>query len=134
MAATVHLPTHDPAKQLSLNNIRLAGHHDYLVADLHVRSGGFACDHAFYFGRFSAEELLSLLQEMQGGQVGEAVLKQEWEEDHLRFQNDRLGHVTVTGEMVQYGLGNRFAFGMETDQTVLAPFIREFREALAAAR
>ncbi len=78
MAATVHLLTHDPAKQLSLNNIRFAGDSDYLVADLHVLSRGFSCEYDFYFDRFHAERLLSALEEMDQGMDGEAILKKEW--------------------------------------------------------
>lgn len=134
MAETVQLLTYDPAKLLSLNNIRLAGDRDYLVADLHVRSRGFSCEYDFYFDRFHAERVLSVLEEMDRGKTCEAVLKQEWEDDHLRFQTDSLGHVIVTGEMVEHGSGHHFAFTIETDQTVLRPFINEFRDALAAAQ
>ena len=134
VAATVQLLTHDAGKQLSLNNIRFAGDSDYLVADLYVLSRGFSCKYDFYFDRFHVERLLSALEEMDQGMADEAVLKQEWEDDHIRFQNDRLGHVIVTGEMVEHGSGHRFAFTIETDQTVLRPFIDEFRESLASAR
>lgn len=134
MGTDVDLRTNDPCKQLLLANVRLAGGDEYLVADLQVRSCGFSCTHPFYFDRFHAESLMRLLEEMDRGAVVEAVLKQEFEDDGLRFRNDALGHVTVSGEVVLHWPPHQFAFTIETDQTVLRPFIEDFREALAMAR
>jgi hypothetical protein len=133
MSTTVHLATNDPAKRLSLSNIRLAGAYDYLVAELQVLSWRFSCEHEFYFDRFHADNLLRALEGMDGGIIAEAVLKQEWDDDCIRFENQRLGAVIVAGEVAVHGPDHRFAFTIETDQTVLRPFINDFRSALATA-
>ena len=135
MPAAVDLVTHDPEKQLSLANVRFAGSREYLVADLSVRSRGFGCEgYPFHFDRFHAERLLAVLEEMDRGGVTEAFLKDEWERDYLKFSNDRLGHVTVTGEVIVDWPEHRLVFTLETDQTVLRPLIDRFRDALEAAR
>jgi hypothetical protein len=134
MTVEICLLTNDAEKRLSLSNMRLAGDHpDYLVADINVLSRGFSCDRTIFFDRFHAGRFIAGLDSMSIGVVGEVVLKQQHEIDHLQISINRLGHVFVSGEIEEYGSGHHLTFCFQTDQTVLAPFLRDFRAALLAA-
>jgi hypothetical protein len=131
MAATIHLCTNDVTKRLSLVGIANAGHSDYFTATLVVLSRGFSCKHPFFFDRFQAERFIAALESMLSGVITEGVLNQEYEIDHLTVRNDQLGHVFVAGEVNEHGTSHRLMFAIDTDQTVLQPFIDDLNEAIA---
>lgn len=130
MSDEIHLSTNDDGKRLSLVKVENAGHSDYFVSTLAVASRGFGCEHPFYFDRFHAERFIVALETMVSGVVSEGVLKQEYEEDHITFRNDELGHVFISGEVNEHGTGHRLSFLIDTDQTVLRPFINDFCEVI----
>jgi hypothetical protein len=128
MPIDVHLRTHDPEKRLSLLAIENAGSSNYFRAKLIVQSQGFGCQTEFFFDRFQADDFVLRLKRMVAGAIEEAMLNQEYQTDHLTFQNDRFGHVFVSGAMHAEDQSLRFLIA--TDQTVLQPFIEEFGAAL----
>jgi len=99
MPVDIHLRTHDPEKRLSLVAIENAGSSDYFRAKLIVQSRGFGCETEFFFDRFQADEFVLRLKRMVAGAIEEAMLNQEHQLDHITFQNDRFGHVFVSGAM-----------------------------------
>jgi hypothetical protein len=44
---------------------------------------------------------------------------QEYSEDYLKFENDRYGHIWISGKFSEDYCGNRVEFSIKTDQTVL---------------
>jgi hypothetical protein len=131
MSAEVHLRTNDHGKRLSLVAVESAGNADYFTAKLHVWSRGFGCEYPFFFNRFQAERLIVALESMISGVIAEGLLKEEYEDDHLIFRNNRLGHVFISGEINEHGTGHRLSFMIDTDQTVLRPFIDDLRAVIA---
>lgn len=65
---------------------------------------------------------------MQQTMEGEAVLRHQFEEDTISFTVDHLGHVVVTGFLVERSeRPQELRFCFVTDQTVLGPLFEQFR-------
>jgi hypothetical protein len=68
----------------------------------------------------------------EGAEAG-CTLKGTWEEDHVRLEANRMGHVRVSGELFEHGdRDQHLKFEFRTDQTVL-PSLRDALRALLDA-
>lgn len=61
---------------------------------------------------------------------GSAALKHRYEEHFIKLELDRTGHVGVRGELMDFSsaLFQKLVFAFETDQTCLAPLIKDFKQ------
>jgi hypothetical protein len=64
--------------------------------------------------------------------TGEALLQPMWEPEYVRMQLERTGAIWVSGD-IGSDAGNHLRFGFRTDQTVIAPLVRDLEAALALA-
>jgi hypothetical protein len=97
-------------------------------AVLRVASGEFACTgREFYFDDLPA--FLDHMREAYQRVSGSAELRYRYEEDFLRIQFTRLGHIVVSGLLVHYGpCKRRLQFSFEADQSFCPPFIAQLQE------
>ena len=59
---------------------------------------------------------------------GTAIIKGQWEEDFLQIESNAMGHVLVSGEIVEHSeFDQRLKFAFQTDQTILPPLARDLR-------
>lgn len=122
----IHLETHDEFKKLSLENISNRGQGNY-VCDAVVKSGWITCKQRFYFDRYRAEAFLQALVRMHTSFEGETTLQQEYEMQFITVSCNKLGQVTVSGELFEDAIVYQSVkFMFETDQTVLPSFIEQF--------
>lgn len=115
----------DPA--LALRAIEAFNDGSGIGCILEVRSGWLAASYRLSVEPHPLEVYLAALRKLNDTLTGEAVLKPEWEPQHLRMSGDGLGHILVSGELIEHGPHRqvvRFAF--ETDQTCLPPLITAF--------
>jgi hypothetical protein len=132
-ADSIELQTHDERVELSLVEVKRFGSSNNFRCTLRVRSGGFACERPFYFDAPYLTQAIAGLNRMLAGEPGKAVLRSTYEEDRLEFEMNRLGHVVVSGEVVEHAeLSQSLSFAFRTDQTVLGPLARAL-EAVNAA-
>ena len=90
---------------------------------LYVSSGSFTYNGNFYFDLPHLQSAVLALGRMEEELSDEAVLKGEWEEDHIKLTVARTGHVIVSGTVFSRGdLQQSLKFMFETDQTVIRPF------------
>ena len=126
MDAVLRTNRDDSALSL-LEVIRYARSSDYR-ATLQVRSRGFMLDRTFYFDHDGITKFIDAIDSMDRTLVGVAELRTPYEDDFIRFEANRQGHVLVSGESREYGENEQFLrFGFVTDQTVLRPFIQELK-------
>lgn len=126
VATQIELQTQQPGTALVFSNIEKykdgTGYHCNLI----VQSGRFSCEGRFYFDERHLADAIEQLQSMERGSPGEAIIKDESEQDYVQFEMNRLRHVFVTGELREISERPQlFKFGFGTDQTVLGPLIRD---------
>ena len=122
----IHLETHDEFKKLSLENISNWGDGEF-ACDAVVKSGWITCKQRFYFDRYHAEAFLQALVRMYTSFEGETTLQQEHEMQFITFLCNKLGQITVSGELFEDAIVYQSVkFMFETDQTVLPGFIEQF--------
>jgi hypothetical protein len=98
---------------------------------LEIKAGPFSATWKFVFDFPPLGEFISKLASLEQTLTGEARLGLQYEEGHISFRGSGLGHVTVSGLLVQYGgHTQKLQFSFSTDQTALAPFIRGLQDAL----
>jgi hypothetical protein len=91
---------------------------------LSVRSGYFGADIDFYFERYALESFVTELQSLNASLKGRAQLKPEHEDPYIQFEGDGLGHIKVSGKLLQLGPDfQTLEFEFRADQTCLTPFI-----------
>ncbi|MCX5662683.1 MAG: hypothetical protein NTW19_23635 [Planctomycetota bacterium] len=128
----IELRTHDPAKILRLTEIDKDGDRGVYVCNLIVRSGGFQCDCRFIFDNSHFPDAIEALRMMDSGRPGQAIIKEQWDSDFIKFESNDLGHVWVSGEFGMNYDGMQFLrFSFRTDQTVLGPLIRDLEPLLS---
>jgi hypothetical protein len=98
-------------------------------AVLRAASGEFACTgREFYFDDLPV--FLDRLREAYQRVSGSAELRLRYEEEFLRIELTQLGHIVVSGLLIQYGpFGCRLQFSFEADQSFCPPFIAQLQEA-----
>jgi hypothetical protein len=95
---------------------------------LEVVSKSFSASASFFFDD-SLEDFIKNLEEIESNYVGEARLGLEYEEPYILFRGDRLGHVKVSGLLVDTRENvQKLEFSFQTDQTSLRPFIANLRD------
>jgi hypothetical protein len=123
----VALKTNDPRKILIFDNWKYncKGTEGYTF-DVRIHSGDFAAKQMFFLYTTSLEQFLRKLEKMATRLSGTVELKDEYENHYVRMELDRLGHVTVTGELwYPSHLEQHLKFGFETDQTCLQPLFND---------
>lgn len=125
----IELATNDPAHGFALRDIRPA-EADAFACGLEIEAGGFAAHVPFWPERWALRRFLDQLREMDRTLAGDALLQPLWEPEHVRLTLERSGAVWVSGE-VGAATGNHLRFSFRTDQTVLAPLIRDLDRVLA---
>jgi hypothetical protein len=129
----IELQTNSDRAALQLSNVEKFSDGSGYRCDLAVHSGGFACERPFYFDDAFLENAVASLRRMVAGSPTEAIIKGRYEDDFLRFEMNRLGHVFVSGELHEHSeLAQSLAFAFRTDQTVLAPLVRDLAAIHAA--
>ena len=128
VAEQIELQTHDRAKVVRLVSVEKFEDGSGYRCDLHVRSGGFACERPFYFDDVALADAVESIQRMMSGAAGHAVIKGQWETDFLRIESNEMGHVVVSGEITEHSEYQQgLVFSFRTDQTVLGPLHDELR-------
>jgi hypothetical protein len=124
---TIELRTNCSAHVLRLARIEKSKDGGY-ACDLTVVPGGFSCDRQFGFDEDFLNDALEKLKEMSSGRPETAKLRYRYETDELQFRSNDMGHVFVSGDLVEHSdLPQRLHFEFRTDQTVLGPLIRDLQ-------
>ena len=124
------LATNDSDNVFAVRGLRPADANAF-ACHLEICSNGFTARIPFWPERFVLERFLGQLREMDRTLAGEALLQAMWEPQYVRMQLEPTGAIRVSGE-VESGEGNHLRFGWRTDQTVLAPLIRDLERALVS--
>jgi hypothetical protein len=91
-----------------------------------VRSSGFIGERKFWFEEPEFGTFREHLAAMDRTLSGAAELRTRYEENGFRLEVHATGAVEVSGSLREYGAMDQFLrFGFTTDQTVLAPFVRD---------
>ncbi len=120
----IKLQTHDDKKYLELRDIS----HSKLNYEctLIVNSNGFAVERKFWFGEFYLENFVKNIKSMNLTLEGEAILREEFEDDFIKLSCDKHGHVYVNGLVVEHSeLPQSLEFNFKTDQTCLKALISD---------
>jgi len=97
--------------------------------ELYVRSSGFVAERRFWFEDPEFDEFRRQLGEMDRALQGAAELRTRYEENCFRLEVHARGTVTVSGTLREYGAMEQLLhFAFTTDQTVLAPFVRDLTQ------
>ena len=121
----IELQTNCSNPTLWLSNVEKIGS-DAFSCQLWVHSGPFTCETSFCFDTYSLVEAIASFQHMIDGSPGEATIRYRHEPGFIRFKMNQLGHVIVNGELFDLGLPQQMLkFAFQTDQTVLAPLVRD---------
>jgi len=124
----IHLLTNSESSSLSFHDCKKFGDASGYEVRLVVKSGGFGLDLDFYFEEWSLQQFILGVAKMEETLKGRADLKPMWEPGHMELELDDLGHVTVSGEFVEYSPGHQqMRFEFMTDQTCLTPLLRDLK-------
>ena len=105
---------------------------DSFQCQLIVGSSPFSAEQGFWFERFYLEAAVVALEVLNKSFRGNAKLGLQFEEPFVALAGDGLGHVAVSGLLVQSGPRfQRLEWEFQTDQTCLVPLIRDFRNLLS---
>jgi hypothetical protein len=108
---------------------------EWYIFDIRVLSGNFAAKQMFCLCRTSFEQFLRNLEKMATRLSGTVELKEEYENQYVRMELDRIGHIAVTGELWYLApLEQHLKFGFETDQTCLQPLFKDLSRVLEDLR
>jgi len=118
-----HLATNMPGASLSFRALTRFSDDSGYATVLAVESEPFAGSIPFSFQPHSLKVFLGELRTLNETLRGTATLKPIWERQFVCLRSDGRGHVIVAGELEFEDQQLRFAF--ETDQTCLAPLIRD---------
>ena len=120
--SAVILQTNDEAQVLELRDLGVSD------CVLQVSSGRFSYQGRFYFDRF--DNFISELELLALTLVGTATLREDYNDSYLRLEGATRGRITVSGLLVEHSeLGQELRFAFSTDQTCLAPFVRDLEAA-----
>lgn len=96
-----------------------------------IQSKGFSARRPFYFSPLS--RVLSELESLNSSLTGKVTFSEDYEDNAISFECDKFGHVIVEGELYLHSEHyHALRFSFETDQTCLAPFIRDLKKVAAA--
>lgn len=127
--AEISLQTNDQRKRLKLFDISGAG--DDYTCRVQITSHGFSCDRPFHFSRSYLERFCIALKAIDCSLEGHAELRHDYEDDTICIKGDGLGHLEISGSIVQHGeLEQQLDFGFVTDQTCLRTLIPDIERIL----
>jgi len=133
----VILQTNDVDKRLGLYAVERYADDSGYCAELRIASHGFAAELQFCFEPARLAEFIDQVEHMNRTLAGEAVLRPTYEPSYIKLAVMRTGAVVVSGELQTLidGEDHALRYGFRTDQTCLAPLIRDLRACttLAAA-
>ena len=122
----VKLQTNDDNQVLELSEFELFERNSF-KCKLKVWSRGFGFEKNVFFD--NAHIFIDRVEEMANSLTGEAVLTEEYHDHYLKFEVTKLGHVIVSGILIEYSQHEqRLEFGFKTDQTCLKPFSKELKQ------
>lgn len=92
-----------------------------------VESRGFCAARFFYFDEYYLKLFLEKIIEMDLKFEGQAVLKNEFEDDQISIVCEKTGHIIVSGSLFEHSeYSQNLTFCFQTDQTVLKHLIQDF--------
>jgi hypothetical protein len=106
---------------------------NWLIAYVRIRCGGFQGQ---VQASLRSEELVGLRDSLASLQADPSKTAsytnmEDWLT--LEFKADRLGHISLTGELIDApGIGNRLAFGFDLDQSYLPAIVAQLDSAIQA--
>ena len=124
MNIILHTNAQDPALELMSVQAEIG---EFFSCVLSLRSAPFRADERFLFDADSLERAITALQNMNETLRGSARLDMPYEDAHIAFAGDGLGHVNVSG-IVLGGIAQRLEWEFTTDQTCLSPLVRDLRK------
>ena len=105
---------------------------DAFQCHLSVVSSPFSAEQDFWFERFYLETAVIALEALNTSFRGNTKLGLQFEEPFVALAGDGLGHIAVSGLLVQSGPRfQRLEWEFQTDQTCLTPLLRDFRNLLS---
>ena len=128
----IELRTHDPDCRLALRDFVDQGGTAGYAAWVEVSSYGFSGRQLVGFHAGHLTQFVEALAAMDRTLQGSARLTSDYDAHYVEVTVGTTGGVTVSGELHDYRSPKqllRFAF--YTDQTCLAPFVRQLQAALA---
>ncbi len=125
---TIILQTHTTNPALEFRSIEVyadgSGAGCYLV----VQSGGFRAERPFYVEQWSLKQFITQLNTLDQSLEGTATLRPLYEDDWIKLEVTKLGHVIVTGELFEHTAEPQsFRFAFTTDQTCLRPLVDDWQ-------
>lgn len=98
-------------------------------AEVFVRSRGFSMELPFNFETQPLDRFIANLESMNQSLEGNAILKPIYEDQFIELKMGSTGHVIVRGQFTEFTeMPQSLNFAFQTDQSCLAPFIRELRQ------
>ena len=95
---------------------------------LNVISGPFTADIEFWFDISSAREVIECLGKIYEKPRAEAKLGFRYEQPYIQFKGDGLGHIEISGLLVEGPPFQRLEFTFQSDQTLISEFLSELRD------
>lgn len=120
----IRLPTNAQDTSFALVGCHRLDETDYCCT-VELRSGAFQATAEFWFDRVSLENFAHSVTEVQISLRGECRLEYRYEEPYIALSGDGLGHITVSGMLLDRSQQLKFQF--TTDQTVLPQFAETLR-------
>jgi hypothetical protein len=125
----IRLFTHTINSLLEFRDVARSPGGEVYGARLCVQAGNFSGSLKVAYEAECFETFIRELEHMDRTLTGTATLKALYENDFVTLELDSTGHIDVRGELPDYSEGRflQLVFEFETDQTSLAPFIRELK-------
>jgi hypothetical protein len=96
--------------------------------ELDLISGPFTAHIEFWFDISSASEVLKYLEKIHENPRAEAKLAFRYEQPYIQFKGDGLGHIEVSGLLVDGPPFQRLEFTFQSDQTLISEFVTDLRD------
>lgn len=91
-----------------------------------VHSRGYAYEGKYYYDNL--DKFIEKLEMLDLTLLGKAELKQDFGDEYLVIEGGTMGHVTVSGRLVENsGYPQCLEFAFRTDQTCLSAFVNELK-------
>lgn len=121
----IKLRTNTKDPKLEFLNIERYEDQSGYGSTISVVSNGFAAKVFLTFEEWPMEEFIKQLEACDKTLSGEATLKPQWDNWFITFTVNRSGQVKVNGML--YTPEQELKYELATDQTCLAPLIKDFR-------
>ena len=123
----IKLQTHDNKRYLEFRDIVYAKPSYECI--LIINSNGFAAERRFWFGESYLGDFVKNIKYMDSSFEGEAVLREEFEDDFIKISCDKKGHIYVSGLIVEHSeVSQQLEFAFIADQTCLKPLILDIEK------